>query len=51
MIEDYQRRVQTITEEIEKITETTFNDKVKRLQTKKGCYNTIITELNRLLEA
>jgi hypothetical protein len=51
LIEDYKRRLASITEMIEleeKSGENANIQTLERLKTKRGCYNTIITELERL---
>jgi hypothetical protein len=52
LIEDYKRRVKSVNEMIELEekagTDTTNLMTLVRLKTKKGCYNAVITELERL---
>lgn len=52
LLEDYQRRLKTITKKIGKISTLTL-DKLEtknRLETKASCYRTFISELERTLE-
>ncbi len=48
LLEDYKRRLKTITNMINDLSHTEENvDTHKRLQTKKECYRTFISELER----
>jgi hypothetical protein len=50
LLEDYKRRLKTINEELTRaINEDDDISKIARLTTKRGCYRTFITELERLL--
>ena len=50
LIEDYQRRVETINSELKKLSEDGIDyEKHKRLNTKAGCYRTFISELERII--
>lgn len=58
LLEDYIRRKQTIKIELDKclkkhseyIHNDKLNKKILRLKTKQGCFNTIISELNKILK-